>query len=246
MLCSWPAWALLLDDQLEHLRPRIRAIPSLSKSYPDHKARYDAWVISVHKFGCAWLEGDSDAMDHFLMYLSGYKELTQGTAISATFDWSKVRCRIQHCFMAERELNLPPYALWHPLFLSWVLPASRAATGAARVRGAPHDLDHATTMEEWYKSRGNLADTDDGLTARIKRNTPDRTPASLKAVRDALSHIVVVSDDEVDSKNDESSAAPPAQAADDDETRGDIYEDDEPDVPYYYESTGELFPGQFD
>jgi hypothetical protein len=230
-----------VDKQLQSIEPRLRSIRQPgSSTYEQADLRHD-WMLLVYNMTCPWVDEDEGAQRHFPTYVAGFMSLLSGTVVlTPSFISSKEWPAPQCCFMAEREMNLPPYTLLLPLFLAAVLPADQLAKGNARLRGSECCPDPDATYDRWIEQRGDDL-SDRGLTARVRRKTPDRTPASLKALTKQLSHIVVSSDDddESDSKQHDGAAASPARP--DDQEDG-----DEPDEPSHFELTGELYPGYFD
>jgi hypothetical protein len=231
-------------DQLEHIMKQVAdcQLGALAgaKFREDSDARYDEWRSDVAcDDSCEWLNQDPEAEQHFLSYMSGYHSVMRSTALSATFKWEGASTpRPQHCFMAERELNLPPYSLLHPVFLKSVL-SDRTFRMISRIRGVPRVLDPHKTFADWEESRqGDTADN--GLSARISVKNPSSTVAHKSLL--ALQHPTQASNnndyDTVNSNNNKA-AAPQSERHDDEEESSSDDDDDDPATG----SCSEYFPG---
>jgi hypothetical protein len=170
------------------------------------KVMYDDWADNViPECRCDWVNYDDDVYSHYHTYIMMYHDAIRQTPLSATFNWDSAVIDLPNpklCFMAERELNLTPYSILHPVLLKALLP-DRTFRMISRIKGAPRDMDPNVTFGDWCKSRGDST-ADNGLSARI-RCRADITAQSLKALQtyQESNSIILAQDEATDQCEDD-------------------------------------------
>jgi hypothetical protein len=206
MLCTWTAWnsqattnSTVLQRQLSGAEYHIKdAFQSGSAT------KLEAWKSACYDQYVEWVDENEDATDSFLLYFTLYSSSIADTLLVTTFIWAKASPLAKHCFMAERELNLPPYTLWHPYFTSTVVPSAKTCHVLGRAHGAPVHMDARATFIAWIDARDESM-ADNGLTARITLPAPRR--ASSPDDEDSKSSTSISTDTSSSSSTNSSSTA---------------------------------------
>jgi hypothetical protein len=182
-LSNWRGRALFTDKQADIIERRVYDVgrqTTDTRQYRnfDVEAAYEKWYKDCFEVRCQWVDEDDDVWNEFVSYMGRYKYgMSPKSVLVDTFLWDKATVHAKAFFMAERELNLPPFSIMHPLFTKSVVQSDKTMHMLGRMSGSPHNMDPWETFRQWTIWRQDSA-KDNGLSARIGKS------ASCKSTKD--------------------------------------------------------------